>query len=654
MACAFVRRSDNLVKGSSSFFADILRQHTELVEFLDDGCSGERHVALQEIEAAGFEQIFVWHMADVAAALARLVPERVVFIPMWDACSHLQQEFWGGLGRIRILSFCWALHQRLREWGQDSFHAQYFPDPAKFQQVTDFSALRGYLAQRTQQIGWREARMLSGGHRWEKFWLDIGMDPAYGECEPPSTSDIHAFNIEIARFAGGSEATAADLRAANVHFASRLEEGGGASFLEAMARGQCVLAPDVPTMSEYITNGVSGILYDPKKLTQQPLCRAREMGGNARYYVETGYEDWCFDRSERLPTLLFERHANLSLLRTRGQAEWARPALKSVKRTRAEDRPTEADGSDSTLPKVTVAIVTYNAGDSFAETFRSIEEQTYQNIEIVVVDGASSDNTPRLIRERQEHIHRWISKKDNGPYDAMNKAAQIGTGKFIIYMNAGDRFYNRTALSRAMSSAPAGTDFIFGHHIYLAVSGSEEYHKALNFEETWQALKAGDFSLRWLSGIPCHQATLTRRSLLIEAGGYDLNYKIAADHEFMYRMRALGAKFHHCGHVVAIYAGGGLSATRTVECVQDWWRLARRLGPPSKADAFFRRNFPRKCELRPWTLGALWRRAKRPLQNFSKLLERGRRRASRVQLKELPPNSSLFDTATAVRTFTDS
>ena len=625
MACAFIGHNYHAVTGSSAFFTDILKQHTELAEYLDDGWRGGSPVDPLVIAAGDYERIFVWQMADIALALASLVPERVVFIPMWDACSSLKQEFWAELGQIRVLSFCWALHQRLREWNLDSFHTQYFPDPDKFLKVNDFSGLRGYLWQRRKEIGWREVRKLSGDHRWKKFWLHIGMDPTYGECEQPSISEMQRFNIEITHFSPTPDAARANLSAANVFFASRLEEGIGMSFLEALARGQCVLAPDAPTMSEYITNGVNGILYDPSRLPEQSLSSAETIGLNARNYMEAGHEDWCFDKSERLPALLFGHQSGLSVPRTRGQAEWRRPALKGEKYKQSVIKSDHDNTSIAKQPRVTVAIVTFNAGEIFEETFRSIEEQTYPNIEIIVVDGGSNDNTLDLIRERNDRICQWVSEKDQGPYDAMNRAAQIGTGDFIIYMNAGDIFYSRASLSRAMSSAPVGVDFIIGHHLYLTAKGVEEYHKAANFDEFWQALKAGDFSFRWLSAIPCHQATLSRRTLLIETGGYDLNYKIAADHEFMYRMRAGGAKFHHCGHVLAIYAGGGLSAIRTVECVQDWWRLARRFGQPSKADAFFRRSYPRECELRPWALGALWRRAMWPLDNLSKSLAKGRR-----------------------------
>ena len=643
MGFAYVGHSYHAVTGSTAFFKDILTQHTELDEYLDDGWRGGKSVDPREIAAGGYERIFVFQIADIAVALANLMPERVVFVPMWDGCSSLKQEFWAGLGQIRVLSFSWALHRRLREWNLDSFHTQYFPDPDKFLKVSDFSGLRGYLWQRRKEIGWREVRKLSGDHRWGKFWLHIGMDPTYGECEPPSISEMQRFNIEITHFSPTPDAARANLCAANVFFASRMEEGVGMSFLEALARGQCVLAPDAPTMSEYITNGVNGILYDPNRFSEQSLSCAETMGSNARSYIEAGHEDWCFDKSERLPTLLFGHQSGLSVPRTRGQAEWRRPGLKREKHTQSKIKSDHNNTSVSKQLRVTVAIVTYNVGESFEETFRSIEEQTYPNVEIVVVDGGSNDNTLDLIRERNDRIYQWVSEKDQGPYDAMNKAAQIGTGDFIIYMNAGDKFYSRASLSRAMSSAPAGVDFIIGHHLYLTVRGVEEYHKASKFDESWRALKAGDFSFRWLSGIPCHQATLTRRALLIETGGYDLNYKIAADHEFMYRMRAGGAKFHHCGHILAIYAGGGLSATRTVECVQDWWRLARRFGEPSKADAFFRRNFPRKYELRPWTIGALWRRAMRPFEKLSKSLatQRRQRRQKRKVLRAARRAASL-------------
>jgi glycosyltransferase involved in cell wall biosynthesis len=192
------------------------------------------------------------------------------------------------------------------------------------------------------------------------------------------------------------------------------------------------------------------------------------------------------------------------------------------------------------MPLVTIAMVVRNTVEAFTDTFRSIEQQTYPNIEIIVIDGGSTDGTLELIRERESRIARWISEPDKGPYDGMNKAARLANGRWILFMNAGDFFYTPEAIEIALNGAPEKADFIIGHHIYRSIEGVDELHKASDFEDTWGTLTAGQLSFRWLSGVPCHQATFTRTSMLRE-GEYDYQkYPIAADHEFMYRMRSRG------------------------------------------------------------------------------------------------------------------
>ena len=248
-------------------------------------------------------------------------------------------------------------------------------------------------------------------------------------------------------------------------------------------------------------------------------------------------------------------------------------------------------------PLVTIAIVVRNAVAAFADTFQSIEQQTYPNIEIIVVDGGSTDGTLELIREREARIAHWISEPDEGPYDGMNKAARLANGRWILFMNAGDFFYTPEAVEIALNGVPEQADFIIGHHIYRTIEGVDELHKASDFEDTWRALTVGQLSFRWQSGVPCHQATFTRTSMLTAEGGYNYRkYPVAADHEFMYRMRLRGARFYHCDEIIAVYLSGGYSWVGLHDTVSDWWRIARSYGPEEQVDRFFRANYPAAVE----------------------------------------------------------
>ena len=241
-------------------------------------------------------------------------------------------------------------------------------------------------------------------------------------------------------------------------------------------------------------------------------------------------------------------------------------------------------------PLVTVAIVTLNAAAELPGTLRSIARQTWQEKEVLVVDGGSTDGTIAMLRDPASGVTRWESGKDRGPYDAMNKAAALASGEWIIFMNAGDWFADPQAIEHALRDVPPDADFVIGHHLYRLLDGSMVLHKAADFEETWSRLRASDFSFRWLSGIPCHQATFTRTALLLE-NPYDIGFRIAADHDLMFRMRAAGARFHHGNTVVAVYTQGGMSTNQEALCFHEWWRIGCTFGKPAPSTRFFQENF---------------------------------------------------------------
>ena len=364
----------------------------------------------------------------------------------------------------------------------------------------------------------------------------------------------------------------------------------------------------------------------------------REAGGiNRKFRFASDWDLWRrFARLERLYTLTFPlaRFSHREEQLSSNMSEYYREVDAIIKLTKNEDLPSEtssfhvtrywgenrwtitehrnaaevilpvmADGCGvkravsgvqlTGMPLVTIAMVVRNAVAAFANTFQSIEEQTYPNIEIIVVDGGSTDGTLELIREREAQITRWISEPDEGPYDGMNKAVRLANGRWILFMNAGDFFYTPEAVEIALNGVPEQADFIIGHHIYRTIEGVDELHKAGDFDDTWRTLTAGKLSFRWLRGVPCHQATFTRTSTLRAEGGYNYQkHPIVADHEFMYRMRSKGARFYHCDEIIAVYLSGGYSWLRPKDIASDWWHVASLYGPRQEVDQFFRVNYP--------------------------------------------------------------
>ncbi|HBK29667.1 MAG TPA: glycosyltransferase, partial [Parabacteroides sp.] len=111
-------------------------------------------------------------------------------------------------------------------------------------------------------------------------------------------------------------------------------------------------------------------------------------------------------------------------------------------------------------PKISIVTVTCNAGLLLEKTFASIEKLKYDNKELIVVDGLSTDNTMAIIKRYSERgiITSYVSERDNGIYDAMNKGVRMCSGEWVIFMNAGDAFASDDVLQRVFSGSPIEAD----------------------------------------------------------------------------------------------------------------------------------------------------------------------------------------------------
>ena len=95
---------------------------------------------------------------------------------------------------------------------------------------------------------------------------------------------------------------------------------------------------------------------------------------------------------------------------------------------------------------ISIVTVTYNSVHNIEETILSVINQTYQNIEYIIIDGGSVDGTMNIVKKYKNSIDYIVSEKDNGIYDAMNKGIQIASGKWINFLNSGDTFYNKKVI----------------------------------------------------------------------------------------------------------------------------------------------------------------------------------------------------------------
>lgn len=182
--------------------------------------------------------------------------------------------------------------------------------------------------------------------------------------------------------------------------------------------------------------------------------------------------------------------------------------------------------------KISIITSTFNSGATVADTFKSILRQNYKDIEYLVIDGASKDNTLEVIREYEplfEGKMKWISEPDKGVYDAMNKGVQMATGDVIGFLNSDDFYTSSDCLATiAKELEKGGIDATYGNVHYV---NGDNLKKMVRFYSS-KHFKPG---LMRLGFMPAHPSFFCKRGVYEKYGLFDLSYHIASDFELLLR-----------------------------------------------------------------------------------------------------------------------
>lgn len=201
-------------------------------------------------------------------------------------------------------------------------------------------------------------------------------------------------------------------------------------------------------------------------------------------------------------------------------------------------------------PLISIITVTYNAQTALEETMQSVFLQTYPNIEYIIIDGKSQDGTLDIIKRYESQIATWLSEKDNGIYDAMNKGIRLAKGEIIGMINAGD-YYEPEAVENIVNA-------------FLKEKQAGIFHgnvNMLNEDGSFFKLKKPNTDLNQLyKGISLfHPTFFVHKSIYEEKGLYDIVYKSSADFDFALRNHLLGTPFYYLDTVIANFRLGGYS-----------------------------------------------------------------------------------------------
>ena len=190
--------------------------------------------------------------------------------------------------------------------------------------------------------------------------------------------------------------------------------------------------------------------------------------------------------------------------------------------------------------KISIITVVYNNKETIEEAINSVINQTYSNIEYIVIDGGSIDGTLEVLGEFRNHIDVLVSGKDAGIYDAMNKGVLAATGDVIGILNSDDLYQDATVVESIMNQFIQNPtlDIVYGDLVYV---------KSDNVNKVVRKWKSNSYRNNFFDNgnVPPHPSLFVKKRVYEEAGLFNLDFRLAADYEFMLRIfrRCYKSKF---------------------------------------------------------------------------------------------------------------
>lgn len=229
------------------------------------------------------------------------------------------------------------------------------------------------------------------------------------------------------------------------------------------------------------------------------------------------------------------------------------------------------------MQKITIITVNYNHADGLMKTWNSVYNQDYGNIEYIVIDGGSSDHSKTFLeknsgraKNRFDHYF-WISERDKGIYDGMNKGLGMATGDYCLFLNSGDYLVDNNVLSLLFDKTILNEDLIIGRQKFINERG--RITKGWRIDENEM-----DERFLWNNTLP-HQATFIKTAVLKEIGGYDLKYPVCADWvSWHYLLNEKHCTYKLTDIFVSIMEQGGTSSDMS-RCHKDMCRFLKLIHP---------------------------------------------------------------------------
>lgn len=210
-------------------------------------------------------------------------------------------------------------------------------------------------------------------------------------------------------------------------------------------------------------------------------------------------------------------------------------------------------------PLISIITVVFNGEQYLEQTIQSVINQNYDNVEYIIIDGGSADETLEIIKKHEDQIDYWVSEKDKGIYDAMNKGIALARGDLIGIINADDYYENNIFEKVAKVYSSQNTNVIYGDLGLLKNEGKE----ILLAHNTGIRYGFCPYSYYWIwvKMLFGHPTAFMERKIYKQFGLYDTHFKISADYEFFIRVFNKKIKTTYLKEVLAWFRTEGISST---------------------------------------------------------------------------------------------
>jgi len=229
--------------------------------------------------------------------------------------------------------------------------------------------------------------------------------------------------------------------------------------------------------------------------------------------------------------------------------------------------------------KISIITVSYNSEKTIEDTIKSVFNQQFVDLEYIIIDGGSKDNTMEIVNKYKDKITKVISESDRGIYDAMNKGIALATGEVVGIINSDDFFHHKTVLQEVEKKFEnSNVDGVYGNISYV---DRFDVCKEVRF---WYAGEYNENKLKrgWI--MP-HPAFFVKKKVYNDFGLFNLDFKIAADYELMLRFLKNNLQIKYLNKTLVCMREGGYSAKNIKQRISGWkelyqaWRV-NNLKPP--------------------------------------------------------------------------